>query len=369
MFEHHFHRASVKRDDPVVIVFRDLVKAPLLPFLAMLQEFGAHHRRQGQRNSGGNQNRDRQRDRELAEQPSHNVAHEQQRDQHRNQRDRQRNNRESDLPRSLQGGVQGGISRFQVAIDVLDHHDGVVHHKAGGNGERHKRQIIQAVAQQVHHAEGPDQRKRYSYARNHGGGKVPKKQKDNQHHEPNRQHQLKFHVLHGSPDRGGPVGENLHFHRRRQRRLQLRQELLDPVDHADDVGARLALYVDDHRRRRIHPGSKMIVLRAVDDVGDVAQPHRRVVVIGNHDRLVLITGEKLIVGADRVRLSRPIDHTLRLIYVRLCQRGAEILETQSVRGQSGRIRLNAHRRLLPATDRNQPNARQLRDLLGQRSIR
>ena len=35
--------------------------------------------------------------------------------------------------------------------------------------------------------------------------------------------------------------------------LELRQQRLDAVDHADDVGARLALDVDDHRRRLVHP--------------------------------------------------------------------------------------------------------------------
>ena len=38
------------------------------------------------------------------------------------------------------------------------------------------------------------------------------------------------------------------LHRRRQRRRELRQQLLDAVDHLDDVGAGLPLDVQDHRR-------------------------------------------------------------------------------------------------------------------------
>ena len=45
----------------------------------------------------------------------------------------------------------------------------------------------------------------------------------------------------------------------------------------DDVGAGLALDVEDDRRRRVHPGAELGVLGAVDDRGDVAQPHRRAV--------------------------------------------------------------------------------------------
>src|ERR1022692_4785738 len=39
-----------------------------------------------------------------------------------------------------------------IPRNVLDHHDGVVHHKAGGDRQRHQSQVVQAVAQQIHHA-------------------------------------------------------------------------------------------------------------------------------------------------------------------------------------------------------------------------
>ena len=48
MLQNPFHGPAVKGDDPVVIIFRDLVEAALLAFLAMLQQLGAHHRRQRQ---------------------------------------------------------------------------------------------------------------------------------------------------------------------------------------------------------------------------------------------------------------------------------------------------------------------------------
>ena len=63
------------------------------------------------------------------------------------------------------------LALFDVADDVLDHHDGVVHHEAGGNGQRHQRQIVQAVAQQIHHAERAHQRQRHRDAGNDGGAK------------------------------------------------------------------------------------------------------------------------------------------------------------------------------------------------------
>ena len=59
---------------------------------------------------------------------------------------------------------QRRLALLDVAGDVLDHHDGVVDHEAGGDGQRHQRQVVQAEAQQVHHAEGADQRQRHGDA-------------------------------------------------------------------------------------------------------------------------------------------------------------------------------------------------------------
>ena len=52
----------------------------------------------------------------------------------------------------------------------------------------------------------------------------------------------------------------------------------------DDVGAGLALHVDDDGRLAVVPGADLGVLQPVDDVGDVAQQHRRAVAIGDDDR-------------------------------------------------------------------------------------
>ena len=59
--------------------------------------------------------------------------------------------------------------------------------------------------------------------------------------------------------------------------------LLDAVDHADDVGAGLALDVQDHGGRGVHPGGLLDVLGAVDHGGDVGQAHRRAVAVGDDD--------------------------------------------------------------------------------------
>ena len=54
----------------------------------------------------------------------------------------------------------------------------------------------------------------------------------------------------------------------------------------DDVGAGLALDVDDDRGRALVPAADLGVLQPVDDVGDIAEQHRRAVAIGDDHRAV-----------------------------------------------------------------------------------
>ena len=61
-------------------------------------------------------------------------------------------------PAPFQRGLQRRVALLQKAIDVLDHDDGVIHHEASRNRQRHQRKIIQAVVEQVHHGKGADDR-------------------------------------------------------------------------------------------------------------------------------------------------------------------------------------------------------------------
>jgi hypothetical protein len=78
---------------------------------------------------------------------------------------------------------KGCHAHFEIAGDVLDDHDGVVHHKAGCDGERHQREVVDGVAQQVHDAEGAHQRERHGYRRDNGGPHLAQEEEDHQHHQ------------------------------------------------------------------------------------------------------------------------------------------------------------------------------------------
>ena len=47
---------------------------------------------------------------------------------------------------ALHRRLEWGHALLQVARDVFDHHDRVVHHEAGRDGQRHQREVVEAVA-------------------------------------------------------------------------------------------------------------------------------------------------------------------------------------------------------------------------------
>ena len=258
---------------------------------------------------------------------------------------------------------KGRDALFDVAGDIFDHDDRIVDHEPGRNRERHQRQIVQAVAEQIHHAERSHQRKRHRHAGDGGRRHTAEKQKDDEHDQRHGQHQLELHVRHGSADRGGAVGQSGKLDRGGQRSLELRQKVLDAIHHVDDVRARLPLNVDDHGGLVVFPSRQFDVFRAVNDVGHVHDADRGAVLVSDDDGLVRIGCHQLVVRPNRERLLGTVQIAFGLIDVRLPQRRAQIFQTQSIGRERRRVRLNPHRRLLAAADAHQTNPGQLRNFL------
>ena len=52
--------------------------------------------------------------------------------------------------RAAQRGFHRAFAILHMANDVLDHHDGVVDHEAGADGQRHQRQVVETEAGEIH---------------------------------------------------------------------------------------------------------------------------------------------------------------------------------------------------------------------------
>ena len=77
--------------------------------------------------------------------------------------------------------VERILAHLDVPVDVLEHHDRVVDDEADRENQRHHRQVVEAVAEHVHHGERADDRERQRQARDDGGPDVP--QEDEDHHD------------------------------------------------------------------------------------------------------------------------------------------------------------------------------------------
>ena len=89
------------------------------------------------------------------------------------------------------------------------------------------------------------------------------------------------------------------------------------------------------------------VLGAVNDVRHVRQPHGCAVPARNNQGTVIVAGEELIVGPNRVGLAATIKAALGLVHIGLGNGNAQVFQRQPVRAQRRRIGLNAW----PASDR------------------
>ena len=257
---------------------------------------------------------------------------------------------------------------FDEAGDVLGDDDGVVDDEAGRDRQRHQRQVVDAVVEQVHDAEGPDQRQRHGDAGDGGGPGAAQEDEHHGGHQEDAQDQRPLHVADRGADGGGAIDGDIQVDGRRDRLLEVGERLLDALDGGEDV--RPGLAADDHEDAAlaVDPAGQPVVLDVVEDVGHVAQADGRAV-LGGDDQLAIGLGAQQLIGRrDVVGDVGAGQRSLRLVGGRGGQRGAHVLQGHPVAGQRLLIDLHAHGRLLAPADEHLTDARDLRDLLGQNAV-
>ena len=193
--------------------------------VALLQESRTQHWGGGERDQHRNRDRDAQRDCKFAEELADDPAHQQDGDEDGNQRRAHREHGESDFLRALHRSFVGLHALFEIAGDVLDDYDGVVDHETGGDGERHQREVVDGVAEQVHHSECAHQRKRHGDGGNDGRPYFAEEKKDDEHHQDDADDQRNFNIANAGANRGGAVDRDTHLDGGRDCGLQARHLL------------------------------------------------------------------------------------------------------------------------------------------------
>ena len=186
---------------------------------------------------------------------------------------------------ALMAASMRDLAHLHVADDVLQHHDGVIHHEAHGKRERHEREVVQAVAQQVHHGERADDGERHGAAGNQGGGEVAQEEEDHQDDDGDGEEQGELHVVDGAANGLRRIESDGEIDGRRNFLAELGQQLFDVVHHLHGIGAGLALDGEDDGALVVVPGDDFVVIDAIDDVGELlrggpAVPLRQATMMG-----------------------------------------------------------------------------------------
>ncbi len=252
-----------------------------------------------------------------------------------------------------------------MADDVFHHHDRVIDHKPHRNRQPHDRQVVEAVAHQVHHRKGPDQRQRNGQRRNQRCRGFAQEHKDHDHHQPNGQQQRELHVVDRGFDGLRAVTDHLHVDVTRQRRGQRRQARLDVGNGRQHVETRLFVDVDNDPRLALNRRRLLRVFGAIDDLAQVAEFDRHAVFIGDHLLAVALWVQQLVGGTQGDRTVLTVKAAFGLIQGAEADHAAHVFQGQATGRQRIRINLHPHRRFLLAMKIHQTDTGHLRELLRQ----
>ena len=344
--------------------------APLLQAAAWLLVLGfeparAEHRRQGQRHQQGNHHRHGQGNGELTKQPLDDAAHEQDGDEHRHQRQVHRQQGEAYLAGAFERRRHRLLAVMDVPGDVLQHHDGIVHHQPGGDDQRHQRQVVQREPQQVHGGETADQRHRHRQRRNQRCAPTPEKRQHHQDHQAHGDQQGLLGLVQGGADYRRAIHRHFQLDAGWNHLAQRRQLGADVADGLQDIRPALPIDHQQHRFLVVVEAAVVAVLDAIGDRGHVAQAHGSAVLVADDHRQVIGGLGQLVAGLHLPAALLVLDRALGTQGIARGDGLAHFVQRDAVVIEQARLEGNPYRRQRTTTDLHLTHATNLGQFLRQ----
>ena len=256
-----------------------------------LEQQGAERRGERQGHNARKHHGHRDGDGELLVHLARQTAHERHGDEHRAEHQHDGDNRGRDLVHGLGRGLLGRqVLGTHDALDVFQHHDGVVHHDADGQHHAEERQGVDGVAQGVHAREGADDGHRHGDAGNQGGPPVLEEDVNHDEHQDHGFHQSADHLFDGFHNKvvgihhdpvGQPVGQGFG---------DLLQAGGNPLARGYGIGAGQQIDRAHTRGHAVEAGTHAIVLAAQLDAGHILEAQHGAVLAGADDDLAELVG-------------------------------------------------------------------------------
>src|SRR5208283_611644 len=355
VFQDPAQAAFVEAQDPIECALAGSEHFAVLVIPLMFEQARTHHRCRGKRNAQGYQNGNREGHGELAEEPAHNATHHQNGNEDGNQRDADGEDGKSNLAGTLERRLHGRHALLEIARDIFDHYNRIVHHKAGRNSERHEREIVDAVVKKVHHAERADQGDGDGDGGNQRGADASQEEENHQNNQGNGDDKGALDVLNGSANGLGAVDHDFRVDGGRDGGSQCRNRGADTIHGIDDVGARLTENDDENRGLPVDEAGSAYVLRGILDVGDIGQLHGSAVVVADHQRHVVYGFEKLVVGYDVGAGCAIYNLSLGAVGILPAQHRGNVLQAEAIAVKLRRIHIHAHSRQRTTANRHLPD--------------
>ena len=152
--------------------------------VARTQDQGAQRGREGQGHEARDDDRDGDGDGELTVEGAGDAAEEGDRQENRDEHEHDRDNRAADLAHGGDGGVERRHALLMhEALDVLEHHDCVVHDDADSDDHREERQGVDTEAEKPQAREGADERDWHGQHRDERRAPAAEEEEDDQDDE------------------------------------------------------------------------------------------------------------------------------------------------------------------------------------------
>ena len=271
-------------------------------FMLGLQQQGAQGRRQGQGDDAGEGDGDGHGDGELLVQHAGDAAEEGDGDEHRAQHQDDGHHGAGNFAHGFDGRFLGRHLLFpHQALDVLQHHDGVVHHDTDGQHHGEQGQGVNGEAEQPQPGEGADQGDGHGHQGNHRGAPVLQEDEDDDGHQDQGFHQGVHHFGDGGLDELGGVERHHVIHVAGELLLQFVHAQLHLLGHVQGVGAGLQEDADADHGLAQQGGGGVVVLGAQLDPGHILQVQGALGAVGADDDVAeLFRRRQAALGGHRV---------------------------------------------------------------------
>jgi hypothetical protein len=260
---------------------------------------------------------------------------------------------EADFLRAEQRRLAAVHALFDVAEDVLQHHDRVIDHQADGQHQRQQGQRIHRETEHEHDGEGADQRDRDGHQRNQRRPHVAQEEEDDQHHQQDRLADGGEHRLDRAFDEDRRVVGDPRLHALRQVPGDARQLRAQRPRQVERIGGGLLDDAQRHRAAAVEAHRAAFAGGADFDAADVADLHRVGAGRGggaHHHLLELFRLAEVGLGDHRELALDAFDAAGGDFDVLFAQRVLDVGRRQVVRRQPLAVEPDAHGELAVAED-------------------